>query len=453
MLKWFFLGGKGVARKQQIIGVSLGVLISMSVAGAHPVWADSSAQLQNQINLVHKKKAAKLAQVKQDQKSLNAVQQQKDQAVQEITQLISQITNTQNQISQKQSEVQHTKNKIDRLKQEIAATQKQIKIRDQLLKKRVRYMYENGSTVNIVQVLLGSQNFSDLIDRVIALNLINKQDKQLLDQQLADMEKLKLDQAEVKKEYNGLQNQLDSLKNLQSQYNQKEQKQQALVNQLKMKVMQAQNHISNEHSSIKAFQSKISSLINQRNAAQKREEMAAAEKAAAQKAAAQRAAAQKAAAQKAATQKAATQKTVVQQAQTTSYVSHVSTVNQLNSVNVNNMLTYADQFIGLPYVWGGTTPNPGFDCSGFTQYVFGHFGISLPRTAEEQFNGGVPVNKANLKPGDLVFFSTYAPGASHVGIYMGGGDMIDSEDFGLVIDNMNNQYWSSRYIGARRYIN
>jgi cell wall-associated NlpC family hydrolase len=95
----------------------------------------------------------------------------------------------------------------------------------------------------------------------------------------------------------------------------------------------------------------------------------------------------------------------------------------------NSILAYASNFLGIPYVWGGTSPS-GFDCSGFTQYVFAHFGINLPRVSEDQQNVGTFVSRANLQPGDLVFFGTPA---HHVGIYVGGGNMINAPHTGAVI--------------------
>jgi cell wall-associated NlpC family hydrolase len=119
------------------------------------------------------------------------------------------------------------------------------------------------------------------------------------------------------------------------------------------------------------------------------------------------------------------------------------------SVNGNALVAYAESFIGVPYVWGGTSPD-GFDCSGFTQYVYAHFGIHLGRTALDQFGQGVPVDMDQLQPGDLVFFSTYAPGATHVGIYIGNGQMVDAQDEGVTIASIHSSYWAARYIGARR---
>lgn len=110
------------------------------------------------------------------------------------------------------------------------------------------------------------------------------------------------------------------------------------------------------------------------------------------------------------------------------------------------------QYIGVPYVFGGTTPG-GFDCSGFTRYVFANAGISLPRTADAQYEVGTPVAYSDLIPGDLVFFSTYTYGASHVGVYIGDGQFVDaSTSRGVAIDSLNSSYWSSTYIGARRII-
>lgn len=121
------------------------------------------------------------------------------------------------------------------------------------------------------------------------------------------------------------------------------------------------------------------------------------------------------------------------------------------SGGAQELLSYASQFLGTPYVWGGTSPS-GFDCSGFTQYVFRHVGINLSRTSQSQFNQGTAVSRSNLKPGDLVFFTTYGSGATHVGIYAGNNTMINSSNGGVTYENMNNSYWAPRYLGARRLI-
>jgi peptidoglycan DL-endopeptidase LytE len=106
----------------------------------------------------------------------------------------------------------------------------------------------------------------------------------------------------------------------------------------------------------------------------------------------------------------------------------------------------AKKYIGTPYLWGGSTP-AGFDCSGFTSYVFNKVGVSIPRTASTQWSGLKVVS--NPKPGDLVFFETYAPGPTHVGIFLGNNQFIQAGSKGVSIADMTNSYWKPRYLGAR----
>ena len=116
----------------------------------------------------------------------------------------------------------------------------------------------------------------------------------------------------------------------------------------------------------------------------------------------------------------------------------------------NAIVDTAMQYLGVPYVWGGTSPS-GFDCSGFVQYVFWQNGISLTRTADTQYYDGYAVSYSNLQPGDLVFFAgTYTEGISHVGIYIGDGEMIHAAGACVKITSLSENYYASRYYGACR---
>jgi cell wall-associated NlpC family hydrolase len=108
---------------------------------------------------------------------------------------------------------------------------------------------------------------------------------------------------------------------------------------------------------------------------------------------------------------------------------------------------------GTPYRDGGTDPN-GFDCSGFVWYVFGSHGIAAPRTVSEQARWGEQVDAADLRPGDLVFFTTTAPGPTHVGIVIGGDSFVHApSSSGVVrVERLSTSYWSSRFVAARRVV-
>lgn len=116
------------------------------------------------------------------------------------------------------------------------------------------------------------------------------------------------------------------------------------------------------------------------------------------------------------------------------------------------VIATAKKYLGVPYVFGGTTPS-GFDCSGFLQYVFKQNGISIPRLADDQYKLGKSVKMSELKAGDLVFFSTYEPGASHCGIYIGNGQFLHtSSSRGVRVDRLDNVYWAPKYYGSRRIV-
>jgi cell wall-associated NlpC family hydrolase len=116
------------------------------------------------------------------------------------------------------------------------------------------------------------------------------------------------------------------------------------------------------------------------------------------------------------------------------------------------IIATAKKYIGVPYVWGGSTPS-GFDCSGFVQYVFNAHGISLPRVSKQQYGVGTWVSKSNLKAGDLVFFDTEGNGVSHLGIYIGNNQFIHaSTSKGVIITSLSNTYWAPRYYGAKRIL-
>ncbi len=124
-----------------------------------------------------------------------------------------------------------------------------------------------------------------------------------------------------------------------------------------------------------------------------------------------------------------------------------------NSSLGQQIVDYAKKYLGVPYVWGGETPS-GFDCSGFTKYVFKNFGIYLNRVAADQAKQGTKVSKSELIPGDLVFFDTNGNLSyiNHVGIYIGGGKFIHAASGGkrVMITELNTGFYKDKFMTARR---
>ena len=125
----------------------------------------------------------------------------------------------------------------------------------------------------------------------------------------------------------------------------------------------------------------------------------------------------------------------------------------VESTLLEDLVAFAKSFLGYPYVYGGNGPNC-FDCSGFVLYVYKHFGYSFSRGAQEQYLDGVHIDKTDLRPGDLVFFSGNGYAITHVGLYIGDGNFIHASNptRGVVIDTLWSGYYSTHYWSACRII-
>lgn len=132
--------------------------------------------------------------------------------------------------------------------------------------------------------------------------------------------------------------------------------------------------------------------------------------------------------------------------------SNGSSTSSSSSDRGQEIATYAQQFVGYPYVYGGSSPS-GFDCSGFMQYVFAQFGYSINRTATAQLANGTYVEYNDMRPGDIIYFG-YGSTASHVGMYIGNGQFVHAQNSstGVVITSLSESWYANRYLCAHRIV-
>jgi len=138
------------------------------------------------------------------------------------------------------------------------------------------------------------------------------------------------------------------------------------------------------------------------------------------------------------------------------YVAQADPSEVKESSKGQEIVDYALQFVGYPYVYGGSSPK-GFDCSGFTSYVYKHFGYSLNRSASGQLDNGKAVSMSQLQPGDLVIFKKSGTGskrASHVGLYIGNNQFVhaSTSKVGVIISSLSSSYYTTGFVGGRRIV-
>ena len=337
-----------------------------------------------------------------DKAKLTQIQTQRNDLENKITVMDNQIETLMSQISSNKESITAKQKEINLAQADISKAEEDIKADEQLFIDRIRAMYIGGTSSSAIEILLDSKNFEDLLSRaeniktvmVYNINTINdyKDKKTVLDNKKAalNVEKNTL-----------LSLQQDNEQKL-TEINTQKTDQAGLIAQLKSQESQYGSQIASEEAAVLA-----------------------AAKAAIAKAKAEAASAAALAAKSKASAVAAKATTSSSSTAATSSGSS----NSAATYSSGTLIAYASNFLGVPYVWGGTTPS-GFDCSGFVQYVFAHFNVSLPRVAADQQKVGTYVSRENLQPGDLVFFGDPA---HHVGIYVGNGCMINAPHTGDVV--------------------
>ncbi|QDQ03381.1 peptidoglycan-binding protein [Lysinibacillus fusiformis] len=324
----------------------------------------------------------------------------------EVKKLEAELTTLQNDIDEKVKVFNQVQADIKEVDASIVETEKRIEQRSAILSERMAAYQAQDNTVGVyLSVVLEAKSFADLMDRVVAVKTLMDADQELVNQQEADKAKLEEQKATLDEKQKELQKQFQALQQKESE----------------MEVKKAENEAK-------------SLALKAQIASKQEEERLEAERKAAEEEAARLRALQSA---------TPVMQTTNNGGKTQSFVVGSGS----GTASSGDAISTAKQFLGRGYVWGGSNPSTGFDCSGLVQWSYKQAGVSLPRTASQQYLATQRISASEARVGDLVFFS-YGSGVAHVGIYLGNNTMIDAQNKGVVIESLD--WWNQYLVGFGR---
>lgn len=340
------------------------------------------------------------------------------------------IENLDVQIEEMMDKIANNKKESAKMQEDIKSAEKDlkqaeedIKSQQELYNERIRVMYMNGS-IGYLDIILGAKDLSDLFEKVEAVKRLTNLDKKVV-------KELKEKQQSLNNKKEELTKQNDTLVALNNENSKKLNKLKSDKEVQKKLIQEAERQDRLYAASLEISQSKIDKTLDKI------------------KTTTQNTSSRKKSANSSDAAIAKMPKTIEN---TETNNKNTTTADRpsrgTTAVSGDAVIAYASKFLGTPYLWGGTTP-AGFDCSGFTQYVYKHFGIQVGRTTKDQILDGYGVSSDKLQPGDLVFYGKNGV-PSHMGIYIGDGMYIHSPRTGDVIKISS--YDRKDYITARRVI-
>ena len=390
-----------------------------------------------------KKKEAEQS-LKSKQGEINNIQEQQEQLRGEINELDAELVNVMIELSTLEEELSIKQDELEQTKADLEQAKEDEKNQYEAMKLRIRFMYEKGDSAMLTS-LLESGSIADLLNRVEYVNEVYEYDRNLLT------------------EYQDTKNQVAALEQQQEEYilalEAKQQEYQVARENFETTIAQKKNEVGNFQNKLeeaRALAAKYQDTINAQNTiiAQENEriererrereerERQERERAAAAAAAAMRASNNSGNSSGSGSNSGSSSNTGSNSGSSSNTGSNSGSSSDAGStgssgnknpgystgVSGSSVVNYAMNFVGNPYVWGGKDPNTGADCSGFTSYVYAHFGINIPSYSYSQRSVGKEVSYANAQAGDLICY------AGHVAIYMGNGQIVHAKGtaYGIV---------------------
>lgn len=364
--------------------LALVLVVSLTIGSSQVVYATSAqnkkSEAEKNLNDVNKK--------------IDNLENKKEEIEGELDTKNEELVNLMVDVGILEKEIDQNEKQLKQVKKDLKTAQKNEKKQYQAMKKRIKFMYERGDSA-VISSLLESKSMADMLNRVEYFNEVYDYDRNLLDNYEKTRKQVEDLKAQVEDEKKELETAKDDLKQQQKQL------ETAMAN-LRSQQANADTQIANA----KNLASEYQKTITEQNKIIQQQQAAA----------------------------AASGRSSGGSGGTSKPNSNASVpggnLNPPKTTNVSgsDVVNYAMQFVGKPYVWGGKDPNTGADCSGFTSYVYAHFGISIPSFSGAQRSCGQEVSYANAQAGDLICY------AGHVAIYMGGGKIVHAKGtaYGIV---------------------
>ncbi|MGE7853103.1 NlpC/P60 family protein [Bacillus paramycoides] len=403
--------------------------------------SDVKSQINTQNDTLHKQQQER-DELQKQMNDLNKTIQGLDKSVQENASKLDETT----------KKVADTEQLIEKKNKDIAELQTKIAKREELLRKRLVALQEQPNTNVVTEVLVNSKNIADLVDRFNSMSKILESDEDIMKTQQEDQVNVKKDVETVKEKQKELKEAQAQIETAKKELDAEKAKKETAVNDLSGKMDTVVTTMTSTESQLKDLEKQALQL---QRIAEEEAQAKAAQEAAAQKQAEQAAKAKEAQAQPAqAPAQPAAPANNGGQAQKEEPKKEQPKKEQPKKEESTpapapapGVIGKAQQYLGMPYVWGSASPsNGGFDCSGFISYIFG--------VGRQDVNGyWNSVSKVSSpQPGDLVFFQgTYKAGPSHIGIYVGNGQMIHASDKGIAYGDINSSYNQKHFLGYGRF--
>ena len=409
--------------RKKILALMLTVMI-----GSAQVMTVSAAKSTDELE---QQKAQTTAQLNETQDSINDLESKKEAITNQIGELDAQLVVTMAAVETLKTDIANKQTEIEETQQKLEAAQQDQAEQYEALKSRIQYLYENGGNTAWASLLLSGEDLSEILNQAEYTQKMYDYDRECLEkymeitQQVSDYsdqlatEKAELEASEAEQEAQQaqLQNMLAEKKATSADYD-------AQLADMQAKAAEYESLIEEQNAQIQAIQ--------EQQAAEAAAQAAAEEAARQQEAEAQQAAREAAAEsnrQSSSNSSSDTQNSSSNTNSSTNSNKNNSSKTEDTSDNVSpssgtgqDVVNYAVQFVGNPYVWGGTSLTNGADCSGFIMSVYAHFGYSLPHSSSAMRSVGRGVSYAEAQPGDIICYD------GHVAIYMGGGQIVHASN-------------------------